>query len=797
MAEREPLTQALQTLPQTWPVADSGDCAPDWLGSRYEWLGPLGEGGMGEVVRVHDRVLGRQVALKRIRGVPSPAQLSRFAAEAQATAQLQHPAIVPVYELGQLPDGRLFYTMPVIEGQSLRQAMEGAVRASRPLVAALHQVASAVGYAHARGVVHRDLKPDNVMLGPFGTVYVLDWGLVAVASDEVRVDRGPFATRAGALLGTPAYMAPEQATAPGEVGPTADVYALGATLYELLSGHPPYTGPSHEVIAELRRGPPPPLPPLPPSVEDLASVCVRAMAREPAERYADARELAQAIGRWLDGEAQRERARALVAEAAELVPEVERLTERALALEREAALLSERLSPQGPVAERERVWQLEDEATQLRISASATDTLRAQRMQRALAFAPDLPEATTALGAWYRERLLKAERERDAITAAQWAKLLHGLDPAAHAAFLEGTGSLQPLRTEPAGASVRWRRGEVRSRRFVWVDQGELAGCTLPMGSHLLELSREGCETVRYPVHLERCGTWSLTPPGESEPAPIFLPALGSLGPNERYVPAGWFWAGAGRAMRRVWVDGFVMARFPVTNAQYTAWLDTLAAEGQGELADTLVPLRREAGREDPLLARDSTGRYVSTDGEPFEPDLPVVFVRWECAVHYAADQARRTGLPWRLPSELEWEKAARGVDGRSFPWGEHSDPAWANTLHSRSKPWPASIHDYPEDESVYGVRGVAGNVADWMIDAMCENGPPISPEGRALVARSQGLETFHSSRGGTWIWHHRYSGCAYRTGHRAEGTTGEIGIRLVRSWPLGGPAASGVRHRA
>ena len=204
--------------------------------SRYDDLGLIGMGGMGEVRRVRDRRLGRQLALKTLHlpALNRPALVARFLEEAQATAQLQHPGIVPIHDLGTLPDGRLWFTMKEVTGQTFGQVIAEVHAPSdarreptdsgwtlRRLVDALHQVCEAVGYAHSRGVVHRDLKPDNIMVGSHGEVLVLDWGLAKVLGrpdlaaeegelDPVQTDRSRDSvhqTRVGMVAGTPAYMA--------------------------------------------------------------------------------------------------------------------------------------------------------------------------------------------------------------------------------------------------------------------------------------------------------------------------------------------------------------------------------------------------------------------------------------------------------------------------------------------------------------------------------------------------------------------------------------------------------------
>jgi serine/threonine-protein kinase len=313
------------------PTYSTGGGVSASLGSRYRVLRPLARGGLGEVFVARDEELHREVALKEIQARhDDPPSRSRFLLEAEVTGCLEHPGVVPVYGLGAHPDGRPFYAMRLVRGDSLQDAIgrfhaadvpgrdPGQRRlALRQLLGRFVAVCNAVAYAHSRGVLHRDLKPGNVMLGPYGETLVVDWGLAKVVGRPAGSDgaseatlrppsaEGSAPTQVGAAVGTPAYMSPEQAAGKiEELGPASDVYSLGATLYHLLTGRPPFEGQDvGEVLRRVQKGDP--LSPrrvkggVPAALE---AVCLRAMALPPARRYASALALAQDVEHWLADE---------------------------------------------------------------------------------------------------------------------------------------------------------------------------------------------------------------------------------------------------------------------------------------------------------------------------------------------------------------------------------------------------------------------------------------------------------------------------------------------------------------
>jgi WD40 repeat protein len=265
----------------------------------YEMLGELARGGMGVVFRARQISLNRVVALKMILSGNLAAEddVKRFRAEAEAAATLDHPNILPIYEIGEI-SGQHFFSMKLVEGGSLSDRIPALRKDPSQIARLLIPVARAVHFAHQRGILHRDLKPANVLLDRDGVPAITDFGLAKKIEGDGRL------TQSGAIVGTPAYMPPEQAASSKRLTTAADVYSLGAVLYECLTGQAPFSGPSalETVLAVLEKDPPAPRTLDPKIDRDLETICLKCLQKDPARRYGSAEALAEDLQRWLQGE---------------------------------------------------------------------------------------------------------------------------------------------------------------------------------------------------------------------------------------------------------------------------------------------------------------------------------------------------------------------------------------------------------------------------------------------------------------------------------------------------------------
>lgn len=652
-------------------------------------LGRLGVGGMGEVRLAHEAAFERAVAVKVMSpgAARSPELVARFRSEAQFMASLDHPSIVPVYARGLLEDGRPWYTMRRVRGKELHEALAAGELSLFEGVDRVRRVAQALAYAHEQGLLHRDVTPRNILLGPFGEVLLLDWGLAV-----------PEGHRVGRVMGTPGFAAPEQ-TVEGEPQTRAvDVFALGQVLARVLRSTPP-------------------------APDELLEWVDVATEPEPGRRPT-ARAVAEALQDWLLGAHARERARAIWQRHRPLALSAASLRAEATGLRHDAEVALDRLGPTAPVAAKAPHWATLERAEASELEAEDLEARWVGGLHAAQRVAPDLPEVRVDLAAHHHRAAVEAQARGDRQQVAHHRRRLATYDDGRFASFLAGRRRLHLVVEPPDARAVVRAFVEVHRRRQPGpvLHDGPLpaGGLEVPALALGVELSAPGRDPILVPIDARR----EPRPPPPGRSACIRLPVAGSVRSDEVWVQGGWFRSGGdpeaqdGLPARTLWVDTFVMKRAPVRFDAYLAYLQDLAQRGRLEEALGRITPGFEGRRPDHRIIGFEGGRFVpsSDQSDAVVPDLagPVTELCLPDAEAYARWLGEREGLSWRLPHEFEVEKAARGVDGRAFPWGDAFEPSWCSNAISTRPPQVRPIGRHPEDLSVYGVRDLAGGARTW-----------------------------------------------------------------------------------
>lgn len=706
----------------------------------------------------------------------------------------------------------------------------------RQLLHLLAEASAGIGAAHRQGWVHLDLKPNNIMYEARDTPD--EPGLRPMAWRAWIEEEGAFDREAGELvlrqltprlidwelarpvravpagdgpvLGVPSYLAPEYVRRQ-PVEATADVYALGAVLYHILVGERPYGGVDRdEVLARLTRGEPPPravsaAPDLAPFVE----VCQRAMHLDPAQRYPDGVAFGLAL--------RRAQAQCILLQADVLRVRTETLRQESQKLTAQAAGELAELGFCHP-GRKAHAWALQEQATQLEDEAHQREAQWAQQVRAVLAVDPGLPTGRASLIGWLTDRYRRAAREsrpRDAkllLAELETERKLFAdlrLDPVppplrpvvGAADDVLSRRAYLSLRTRPdavieiARVTMQRRRLEVGDYRRYGV--GALEHVPLGAGRVVVRITAPDCSPVIYPIELILGEHAHLTPPGATVARALPLPPATGMARDDVYIAPGWCWLGGqpfapdAPSGRRVWIDGFVIKANPVTHREWLAYMHALAAEGRGDEAwerRPRVPLRSSAVPTYRRHAEDG-GAGFTMRADRVAPDValdwPVSGISWHDARAYARWRAAVDGVPWRLPSEWEFEKAARCNDGRRLPWGEHLEPRWTRVAGSTLESYcVAPVSDQTGDVTVHGVRWTVGNVLTWCLDAFDFAGPHsdrVLDVGRLVGTSDPGGRML---RGAAYLHAPDIVSCSTRFASPPDHRTSALGLRLVRSWP-------------
>jgi len=757
---------------------------------KYSIVRELGAGGMGKVYLAYDHDLKRHVALKLVRG-EGHRFAQRFVEEARVMAQLDHPNIVPVFEVG-LTGGRPYYTMRVVRGQTLggvlAQLAAGDAGAQRrySLVRRMQiyvEICQAVSYAHAKGVLHRDLKPANVMLGRHGVVQVMDWGLSKVfRAGGVETTLATALTETGAVVGTPSYMAPEQMQG-REVDERADIYALGVILYQLLTQTRPFEGEQAEVMERvLGVGAVPPRQRAPDRDVplELEGVCLRALEGSRERRPASADELIGEVQTWLEAESDKEKRRELATAKAEegrqRLEQYHRMQQEVSRLEASADALAKRFESWQPAEQKAEMFAAEDAVSIARRQLVESSADSVETLERALEYDGDNATARELLADYYWSRFEQAEEQADEDERDFFTQRVRRYHDGKYARELTGDGSLA-LSSIPAGAEV-WLHEYVSEGPVLVAGNARSLGTTpisplpLALGSYLAVVKKDGYRDVLYPVCISRNKEWT----GEVKMYPDE-----EIGQGFVYVPAGPFIQGGdeeahGWSLPRSepFVAGFFIAEHPVTVGEYLEFLNDVARTEGVDAAHGRAP--RHAPKTGSYLRTTAAGLLampeIDEEGDRWYPRLPVMAISWYDAVAYCDWRSAQDQREYRPPTETEWEKAARGVDGRWFPWGDRFDPSLCNMVESqRERTTIAVVDEFPTDVSVYGVRGMAGNMRDW-----------TSTE--HVGGSGEGARIGRVVRGGAWSSTRIDARCTGRDWDVLYLVVGSIGLRLARSAP-------------
>lgn len=727
---------------------DSKSFSGTQFGDRYTLGKELARGGVGVINQAFEKPLRRHLVVKRLIDQKKASRyvVEKFIEEAQITAQLEHPNIVPVHDLGHTDRGEIYFSMKYVSGESLKAIIkrldknetEGIEAFSRARMLNIFQsICMAMAFAHARGIIHRDIKPANIMVGEFGETLVLDWGVAklmgraeetAEAETTVTTSRSESAdeTQMGLVTGTPAYMAPEQAAGRiDRLDQRTDIFSLGVLLYEMLVFRSPFRKPSQrETLRAVIVDAPPPFDtwehasPVPLT---LQKICMKCLEKKPRDRYQGVEEILKDLLGYLDGvedvDRRKRLSRAQLMEGLEAVHRFEEMNERLKAVESELYDASWETPTFAPVEQRRKVWTLSARASALKVQSEKAFAGSVGTLSEAVSLDESNTDAADELARLYWSRLKDAELLNDAAAAIYYRDAVERYDRGLFTERLKGEGQLS-VNSSPTEVNVSLAQVmEVDLRAtplpFSMIGRSPILNHRLREGNWVVKLSKPGYADLIYPVRIRR---------GEMTKIQCTLLRPEHVGEHYLYVPGGPCIVGgdpscpSSSARRRIEIPGFLMARYPVTCAEYLAFLRALDTTDPHEAQRRVPRLHANGGF---LWQRNAQRTFELPDndgrGLNWSDYYPVVGISHSDAIAFCHWYSQAMSIPVRLPQEYEWEKAARGPDERVYPWGESFDALFCKTADSRSGGSSLeNVGSFPYDCSPYGIYDMSGLVSEY-----------------------------------------------------------------------------------
>jgi serine/threonine protein kinase/formylglycine-generating enzyme required for sulfatase activity len=696
------------------------DSVPEKLG-KYRIIEEVGRGGFAAVYKALDTTLNRPVALKVLAPhlLWDPTFVQRFQREAEVAANLNHPNIVTIYEVSQV-EGIYFIAMQFLEGRTLSQILEveGPLPASQ-VQAIVEQVASALDYAHARGFVHRDVKPSNVIVADDGWATLTDFGLV-------KAGEGTKLSTTGVIFGTPEYMSPEQAEGEEELDTRSDVYSLGVVIYEMFTGKVPFGGTTPLSVMRGHADRPPPRPSkVNPAISSaVEAVLLKALAKKRGERYQSAGEMAQALTAAVETKAEPKVEKKAPAVRGGLPLWGWGVIALVVALVSGGALLWA-IQGSKPVATPVPMVQ----------AATSTATVTATATPMLLTDMPTpVPTPLPPTGTPTSTSTLTKIPTPLPATATPVVPTPTPLPP---------TDTPVPPTDTPIPKLVAVVQAEAMNVRGGPGTEYDVLG-QVKQGDELEILARtEGSDWLQVRLSDGKKG-WVSAELLEVDGGVAAIPVAAVIPPTPTpstpmpmvHVPAGEFIMGGKgdsdeQPIHTVYLDAFYIDETEVTNAQFTQFLNEQGNQEEG--GGTWLGIEMKA-----CLITESGGQYQPKSGYG---DHPVIEVSWYGARAYCQWAGKR------LPTEAEWEKAARGTDGRTYPWGEGMDCDHAQYRGCGGKTVP--VGSKPKGVSPYGALDMAGNVSEWVADwydsDYYASSPESNPEGPASGV-------YRVRHGGSWF---------------------------------------------